>query len=106
VPILPSALGQGLLVGEGVYTTGTPQIQGLLTAAGIGAAPSAAGVSPGGTTATATAATAARVAQLQAAITTQTKNVAVNTAAGKTANAKIDQGTLTTLQAQLKALTG
>jgi hypothetical protein len=105
IPILPSALGQGLLVGEGVYTTGTPQIQALLTAAGIGAAPGAApGISPGGTTAAATAATAARIAQLQAAITTQTKNVAVNTAAGKTTAAATDSATLAKLKTELAAL--
>jgi hypothetical protein len=109
IPILPSALGQGLLVGEGVYTTGTPQIQALLTAAGIGAAPGAApGISPGGTTAAATAADAARIATLTTAIATQTHNIATLTAAGKvgTSAYNTDSATLNKYKKELAGLTG
>jgi hypothetical protein len=80
------------------------QIKTNIAALGTGTRTTA-GISPGGTTATATAATAARVAQLQAAITTQTKNVAVNTKAGKTTAAATDQTTLTKYKTELAKLT-
>jgi hypothetical protein len=97
-PQFASALAMGLN-----QTAVTQPMAGAVGATGV---VSSVGVSPGGTTAAATAATAARIAQLQAAITTQTKNVAVNTAAGKTAAATTDKASLTTYQMELARLLG
>lgn len=87
-----------LVKGEGVYAYANDAVKILLLSAPIGATP---GISTGATTSDANA---SRTASLRAAIAAQTKNVKVNTAAGKTANAKIDQASLDSYKKHLAAL--
>jgi hypothetical protein len=84
---------------------GSPYYTRVFTAAGLlGSVPQTVPHVQLPATATAVSASTDRIAALQAAIATQTRNVQVNLAAGKTAAAATDQATLTRYREELAGL--